>query len=111
MLFFSVIELACGEYGHDKINLMVQSMKNGECTQWLKNPDSIMKVEDLRKIHSPKNDSKENNALEATSSLNQLKILMKRGFLKSRRDKTLTHLRLLMRNKKKIQYRIFNIFF
>lgn len=72
---------------------MVQSMENGECIQWLKDPSLIMKLEDLRKLYPLTTNSKENGALEATSQLNQLKILMQRGFLKSSRDKTLTHLR------------------
>lgn len=91
--FASVIELACGEYGNDKISLMVQSMENGECIQWLKDPSLIMKLEDLRKLYPLTTNSKETGTLEATSQLNQLKILMKRGFMKSSRDKTLTHLR------------------
>ncbi|KAG4068169.1 hypothetical protein HA402_001594 [Bradysia odoriphaga] len=89
-----IIELACGEYGNDKISLMVQSMENGECIQWLNDPSAIMKLEDLRKMYPLSTNSKENNALEATSAFNQLKILMKRGFLKMSRDTTLTHLRI-----------------
>lgn len=92
-VYFLVIELACGEYGNDKISLMVRSMGNGECIQWLKDPTLIMKLEDLRKMYPLCNNLKESGALEASSQLNQLKILMKRGFLKSSRDSTLTHLR------------------
>lgn len=92
-LHLPVIELACGEYGLDKINLMVRSVENGECIQWLKDPSLIMKLEDLRKIYPVSVDSKNSGALEATSPWNQLKILMRRGFLKSGRDTTLTHLR------------------
>lgn len=89
-----IIELACGEYGNDKISLMVQSMENGECIKWLNDPSSIMKLEDLRKKFPLSTNSKENNALEATSAFNQLRILMRRGFLKTSRDTTLTHLRI-----------------
>lgn len=72
---------------------MVLCMENGECIKWLKDPSLIMKLEDLRKMYPISTNSKDNGALEATSALNQLKILMKRGFLKSSRDTTLTHLR------------------
>lgn len=68
-------------------------MENGECIKWLKDPAAIMKLEDLRKLYPLSTDSKSGGVLEATSALNQLKILMKRGFLKTRRDTTLTHLR------------------
>lgn len=96
MVFFLlilVIELACGEYGYDKISLMVRSMDNGECIKWLKDPSLIRSLEDLRKMHPLSSNSSNDGTLEATSAMNQLKVLMKRGFLKTSRNTTLTHLR------------------
>lgn len=74
---------------------MVRNMENGECIRWLKDPTLILKLEDLRKMYPLSTNQKESGALEASSQLNQLKILLKRGFLKSSRDSTLTHLRYL----------------
>ncbi|ENN82317.1 hypothetical protein YQE_01307, partial [Dendroctonus ponderosae] len=56
-----VIELACEEYGKDKVEKMVQD---------------------------------DNGNLQATSKLNQLKVLLKRGYIKAKRDKTMTYLRI-----------------
>ncbi|XP_060530500.1 ATP-binding cassette sub-family G member 4 [Cylas formicarius] len=86
-----VIELACGEYGNDKINIMVESSGNG---------DSLTYFEDRKILSSNRNTGKEcetfdddEEGLQATSKLNQLKVLMRRGYIKSKRDKTLTYLR------------------
>lgn len=92
-IFSVVIELACGEYGRDKIDIMVASMDNGECTNWFRDSTKILKLEDLRQMYPLSKNYKENGTLEATSSLNQLKILLKRGYMKGKRDATLTHLR------------------
>lgn len=84
MIFFvSVIELACGEYGDDKIDGMVKATDNGKSLDWFNNPDRLRKeLDDSQMLMSKEN----NTGMQATSSLNQLKILLKRGFLKARRD-------------------------
>lgn len=77
----------------DKIDVMVSSMQNGECTEWFRDSSKIMKLEELRQKYPLTKNFKDSGALEATSSWNQLKILLKRGYIKGRRDATLTHLR------------------
>lgn len=88
-----VVELACGEYGIEKIKLMVESMDNGECIDWFKNPNKVLKLETLRQRYPIKQSSKDSGSLESTSPFRQLQILMKRGWIKTKRDATLTHLR------------------
>lgn len=90
---FAVVELACGEYGVDKIRLMVDSMDNGERTEWLADPTKVLKLESLRQKYPIRPSSKTVDSMEATSAVNQLNILMRRGWIKSKRDATLTHLR------------------
>lgn len=88
-----VVELACGEYGLDKIKTMVYSMDNGECIDWFKNPEKVYKLETLRQKYPIRQTSKENGSLESVNSIHQLQILMRRGWIKTKRDATLTHLR------------------
>lgn len=89
----TVVELACGEYGNDKIKKMVDSMTNGECIDWFKNPNKVLKLETLRRKYPLKQTSRDNGSLESTTPYHQLQILMRRGWLKTKRDATLTHLR------------------
>lgn len=91
----TVIELACCEYGEDKMQLMVHSTGNGECLDWFDDPSKILKLEELRTQYPLSRDNRDSGQLEATSSLNQLTILLKRGYLKGKRDTTLTYLRLV----------------
>lgn len=72
---------------------MVDSMDNGQRTEWFTDPSSVLKLETLRQKYPIRQDSKNNGSMEATSSLNQLNILMRRGWIKAKRDATLTHLR------------------
>lgn len=88
-----VIELACCEYGADKIQTMVESMGNGECMDWFDDPSKILKLEELRTQNPLRKDNTESGQLEATSAGNQLRILLQRGFMKGKRDTTLTYLR------------------
>lgn len=92
-LYVAVVELACGEYGIDKIRMMVDSMDNGERTEWFGDPSKVLKLESLRQKFPIRQNSKNIGSMEATSSLNQLEILMRRGWIKAKRDATLTHLR------------------
>ncbi|XP_031640929.1 ATP-binding cassette sub-family G member 1 [Contarinia nasturtii] len=89
-----IVELACGEYGMDKIKTMVVSMDNGECIDWFTNPEKVYKLETLRQKYPIKQTSKDNSSLEAVNSFRQLQILMRRGWIKTKRDATLTHLRI-----------------
>ncbi|KRT86046.1 ABC transporter ATP-binding protein [Oryctes borbonicus] len=87
-----VIELACGEYGEGKIDVMVDATENGKALKWFENPEALSKQKKMQQnITPPKVD---NSSLEATSPLTQLNILLRRGFLKAKRDTTLTYLRI-----------------
>lgn len=90
---FVVVELACGEYGDEAIKVMVNSMENGECVGWFSTPQKVMALETLRRKFPIQKTSKDTGSLEATSQWNQLKVLMRRGWIKTKRDATLTHLR------------------
>ncbi|XP_012280877.1 ATP-binding cassette sub-family G member 1 [Orussus abietinus] len=92
-----VIELACGEYGEDKISTLVTGTQNGKSVQWFSNSVALMDPKSLRAKH-PLNDSKigERRSLQATSPLHQLRVLLKRGYIKCKRDSTMTHLRIMV---------------
>lgn len=91
--YWIVVELACGEYGNDKIKTMVESMDNGECIDWFSHPEKVQKLEALRQKYPIRQNSKENGSFETTNSFHQLQILLRRGWIKTKRDATLTHLR------------------
>ncbi|CAG9859722.1 unnamed protein product [Phyllotreta striolata] len=85
-----VIELACGEYGTEKPLQMVQATGNGKSLNYFNNPE---RLSNNSKIRETDNKTPNDDALLPTSQLNQLKVLLRRGFLKSSRDETLTYLR------------------
>lgn len=89
-----IVELACGEYGSDKIKIMVDSMENGDCSEWFSDPSRILKLETLRQIHPIQKIKQEAELLEAIPPAHQLQVLMRRGWIKTKRDATSTHLRL-----------------
>ncbi|XP_066601801.1 ATP-binding cassette sub-family G member 4-like isoform X2 [Prorops nasuta] len=93
-----VIELACGEYGEDKIQLLVNGAQNGKNVQWFENPNVLMDARTLRAMHplSSGGNFEPKSALQATPLLHQIRILMRRGFLMCKRDATLTHLRIMV---------------
>ncbi|XP_015122195.1 ATP-binding cassette sub-family G member 4 [Diachasma alloeum] len=116
-----VIELACGEHGYDKIENLVNASDNGRNLQWFNNkerfvssievaidsskggeqtPDADEKRGKFDEEESEKSSIlkklRKKKSLQATSQLHQLKILLQRGFIKSKRDTTLTYLRLLV---------------
>ncbi|XP_018573015.1 ATP-binding cassette sub-family G member 1 [Anoplophora glabripennis] len=86
-----VIELACGEYGNDKIEEMIKATGNGRSLTYFNESDNLQNVK-FFKGESDTHSSEE--ALLATSQYNQLKVLLRRGFIKSGRDQTLTYLRI-----------------
>lgn len=71
---------------------MVTSMDNGECIEWFKNPRKVLNLGMLRK-QFPLKQTSDDKSLEATPPLHQLVVLLKRGWIKTKRDATLTHLR------------------
>ncbi|CAH1646788.1 unnamed protein product [Spodoptera littoralis] len=45
-----IIELSCGEYGQDKIDLMANKSENGKALDWFDDHQSIPSMEGLRKL-------------------------------------------------------------
>ncbi|XP_011865692.1 PREDICTED: ATP-binding cassette sub-family G member 4 isoform X2 [Vollenhovia emeryi] len=89
-----IIELACGEYGDDKINTLITGSQNGRNLQWFDNPEALRDAKTLRAAHPLKDVSKESRGLHATNLTHQIKILLRRGYIMCKRDTTLTHLRI-----------------
>lgn len=46
--FPTVIELACGEYGEDKVSLLIAGSENGRSLQWFEDLDTLMDAKGLR---------------------------------------------------------------
>ncbi|XP_073824320.1 ATP-binding cassette sub-family G member 4 [Musca autumnalis] len=88
-----IIELACGEYGHDKVDTLKSATENGNCLTWFDHPEKILKSTDLMRKYPVAKKTK-TRSLEDTSYMNQLSVLMHRGYIKAKRDTTLTHLRI-----------------
>ncbi|XP_024944674.1 ATP-binding cassette sub-family G member 4 isoform X2 [Cephus cinctus] len=92
-----VIELACGEYGEDKIGVLVTGTQNGRNLQWFDKDHVLLDPKTVKAKHplkdSPKYDK--NSSLQVTSQMHQIKILLGRGFIKTKRDSTLTYLRIM----------------
>ncbi|KAK9306798.1 hypothetical protein QLX08_002684 [Tetragonisca angustula] len=93
-----VIELACGEYGEDKIALLISSSGNGNNTQWFENADALTNVNGLKTLDSDKKavNLKRESGLQATPLTHQIGVLIRRGFIMCKRDVTLTYLRILV---------------
>jgi len=47
ILNISVIELACGEYGYDKVDTLKVATENGSCLTWFDNPSAVLRSEVL----------------------------------------------------------------
>lgn len=93
-----VIELACGEHGEDKIGTLVNGVNNGRSIKWFANADSLPPTTNVSVSHkSPRLPGKIRctSSLQETTQLNQLSVIIGRGFTKVRRDATLTHLRIV----------------
>lgn len=88
MPYIAVIELACGEYGADKVDIMVKATQNGTSMAYFDRPDLLPCLQTLREKNAldDQDAEKDNHKLEETSAFNQLKVLLRRGFLKSKRD-------------------------
>lgn len=85
--------MACGEHGEEKGKLLVTEMENGKCLQWFENPSAISDLKTLRLKHplSKVKRSNKNRGLEETPEHNQLKVLIRRGFLMAKRDSVSQH--------------------
>lgn len=44
-LMCAVIELACGEYGEDKIGMLIEGSENGRTLEWMENQNLIEPIE------------------------------------------------------------------
>ncbi|KAG7202358.1 hypothetical protein KM043_018685 [Ampulex compressa] len=93
-----VIELACGEYGEDKLPSLIAGSQNGKALQWFDNPERLVDAKALRAMHPLKCGDKFDKkvGLQATSLIHQIGVLLRRGFIIAKRDTTLTHLRILV---------------
>ncbi|XP_003703096.1 ATP-binding cassette sub-family G member 4 [Megachile rotundata] len=93
-----VIELACGEYGEDKIPLLLSASENGKTLRWFDNSESLVDTRSLKAAHPVTNKSQKSDkgSLQATSVMHQIKILLGRYFVMCKRDTTLTHLRIIV---------------
>ncbi|EZA54901.1 hypothetical protein DMN91_009473 [Ooceraea biroi] len=91
-----IIELACGEYGEDKVDILKNGSQNGRNLQWFDNPEALRDAKTLRAVH-PLKDShimQKNSGIHATNFIHQIKVLLRRGLIMCKRDTTLTHLRI-----------------
>lgn len=97
-----VIELASGEYGQDNVDRMVRGSNNGLSLTWFVPPDSIRdsetKVEPMVRLTGPVPSASKSSphGLQNTSTWNQLKVLLRRGYIKTKRDQTMTHMRIVV---------------
>lgn len=91
--FIAAIELASGEYGMSKVKTMNDTIQNGECLNWYENPKKIMKMEALRQKYPMTEERDKSNDI---GQWHQLKVLLRRGIIKGKRDQTLTHLRIIV---------------
>lgn len=90
---FTAIELASGDYGVDKVKTLSNSIGNGECIAWYENPNKVMKLEELRQMYPITGQQKKSDDVDEQY---KLKILLQRGVIKTKRDQTLTHLRIFV---------------
>ncbi|XP_012228224.1 ATP-binding cassette sub-family G member 4 [Linepithema humile] len=91
-----IIELACGEYGEDKVHTLINGSQNGRNLKWFDNPTALKDAKSLRAEHPLTNENRLeiNSALHATNLFHQIRILLRRGYIMCKRDMTLTHLRI-----------------
>lgn len=70
------------------MELLTDKAENGKALTWFENPDSVPSMEELRKKYpmSIMRNLDKNSNEEETSHWNQKKVLVKKGFLKARRD-------------------------
>lgn len=90
-----IIELACGEYGDDKIDTLINSTENGKSLQYFKNSEALIEeINSGKRYLTSFDDENESNlsrekkitSLQATSPIHQLKVLLYRGYIKCKRD-------------------------
>lgn len=77
----------------DKVKTLSNFIENGESIAWFEHPQKVLKLEQLRRKH-PISDEDAN--IDEVSEFHQLKVLLRRGVIKGKRDQTLTHLRIIV---------------
>lgn len=60
---------------------------------WYENPNKVMKLEQLRQKYPITDERKKTDDV---SEFHKLKVLLRRGVIKTKRDQTLTHLRIIV---------------
>lgn len=78
------IELASGEYGMDKVNILSNCIGNGTCLEWYEHPEKVMKLEELRQKYPLTEKTK---SFKEVDEMQQLKVLLRRGVIKMKRGK------------------------
>lgn len=91
-----IIEIASGEYGEDKIKALCAAISNGSSLEWFKSSKSINDVGFTPTIDEkpPKDCLKFSKQMTPPSY--QLNTLLRRGFIKLKRDQTLTYMRIIV---------------
>ncbi|CAH1985287.1 unnamed protein product [Acanthoscelides obtectus] len=72
---------------------MIRATANGTNLSYFKEPDKLAKIQLMRAADSGQIEE-EDGELAATSKWNQLKVLLRRGYIKAKRDTTLTYLKI-----------------
>ncbi|KAK3927886.1 ATP-binding cassette sub-family G member 4 [Frankliniella fusca] len=99
-----VIELACGEHGEDRIDTLVAGTDNGKSQRWFENQSEV--VAERRKSEARRLSvellpnmtelAEINTSMQAVSFGKQIAVLLTRGYIKIKRDQTMTHMRLFV---------------
>jgi len=91
-----VMEIACEEYGKDIVEQMVRKMDNGRSLVYFNNAEQLPPLSVLKDRVSYEFMDDEEDGLEVTSQWNQLRVLLRRGWIKMKRDETLTYMRFIV---------------
>lgn len=77
----------------DKVDTLSNYIENGTSLTWFEHPEKVLKLEELRQRRPLTEKTK---SFREVSEMHQLKVLLRRGVIKMKRDQTLTHLRIAM---------------
>lgn len=93
-----MIELACGEYGDDKLTTLINNSENGRNLQWFEDYKSLKDAKTLRALNPLEEMKRIDKTFESqvTPLNNQIYTLLKRGILMYKRDVTLIYLRIVV---------------
>ncbi|XP_061392279.1 ATP-binding cassette sub-family G member 1-like [Musca vetustissima] len=91
-----IIELACGEYGLDKLDVLKSAAENGSSIDWFNQSTNTISCSDIVHNNRLLPSKMQKSGMEYTGFLNQLAALLRRGYISSKRNTTLTHLRIFV---------------